>query len=215
MRILIIVAAAGGTFLAGISCGASGVPAGNTGNLDFKQWGLLAIQDGGRRKPVDTFAKETLIRITGRSAYTDKTGRTWRPNDFVLSALTELHNWKNEPMVLVSSGQLIEQLGLDKAQRRFSFAQLTGSPELQRLATEAQALKRSEKPLTRVQQEALSVSDRLTLLAHVMDGSSLLIVPAPTSKTEPWVDPSGWSKYYSEAQVAPLQTQLQSVANSY
>lgn len=182
---------------------------------DFKQWGLLAIQDGGRRKPVDTFAKEALIRITGRSAYTDKTGRTWRPNDFVLSALIESHDWKNEPMVLVSSGQLVEQLGLDKARRRFSFAQLTGSSELQRLATEAQALKRAEKPLTRVQQEALSVSDRLTLLAHVMDGSSLLIVPAPTSKTDPWVDPSEWSKYYSEAQVAPLQTQLQSVANSY
>jgi Cytochrome C assembly protein len=64
---------------------AADVSTSNTGNLDFKQWGLLAIQDGGRRKPVDTFAKETLIRITGRSIYTDKAGRTWRPNDFVLS----------------------------------------------------------------------------------------------------------------------------------
>ena len=194
---------------------AADVSTANTGNLDFKQWGLLAVQDGGRRKPVDTFAKETLIRITGRSTYADKAFRTWRPNDFVLSALTETHDWKDEPMVLISSGQLIEQLGLDKAQRRFSFAQLAGSAELQRFATEAQALKRAEKPLTRVQQEALSVSDRLTLLAHVMDGSALLIVPAPASETDPWVDPSGWSKYYSEAQVAPLQTQLQTVANSY
>jgi len=32
-------------------------------------------------------------------------------------------------------------------------------------ANEAQALKRGEKPLDRVQQEALAVSDRLTLLA--------------------------------------------------
>jgi cytochrome c-type biogenesis protein CcsB len=111
--------------------------------------------------------------------------------------------------------QLVEQLGLDKTQRRFSFAQLTGSSELQQLATEAQALKRAEKPLTRVQQDALSVSDRLTLLAHVMDGSALLIVPATTSETQPWVDPSGSSKYYSEAQVAPIQTQLRTVANSY
>src|SRR2546430_8836654 len=180
MRIFIIVAAAAGTFLGSTGYSASGVPAANTGNLDSKQWGLLAIQDGGRRKPIDTFAKEALIRITGQSAYTDKTGRTWRPNDFVLSALTETHDWKNEPMVLISSGQLVEQLGLDKTQRRFSFAQLTGSAELQRLATEAQALKRAEKPLNRVQQEALTVSDRLTLLARVMDGRALLIVPAPT-----------------------------------
>jgi hypothetical protein len=216
MRTFILIAAAAGMFLGGISYGSPGVPAAaSTGNLDSKQWGLLAIQEGGRRKPVDTFGKESLIRISGRSTYTDKTGRTWRPNDFVLSALVETHDWKNEPIVLISTGQLVEQLRLDKTQRRFSFAQLTSSPELQRLATEAQALKRAEKPLSRVQQEALSVSDRLTLFAHLLDGSALLIVPAPASETDPWVDPSGWSKYYSEAQAAPLQTQLQTVASSY
>ena len=193
-----------------------GISAADTGNLDSKQWGLLAIQDGGRRKPMDTFAKETLIRVTGRSAYTDKTSRTWRPNDFVLSALIENHDWKNEPMVLISSGQLVEKLGLDKTQRRFSFAQLTGSSELQQLATEAQALKRAEKPLTRVQQEALSVSDRLTLLVRVMDGRALLIVPAPANETDPWVEPAlGGSRYYADAQFAPIRTQLQAVANAY
>jgi cytochrome c-type biogenesis protein CcsB len=193
----------------------SDVPVADSSALDFKQWGLVAIQDGGRRKPVDTFAKEALIRITGRSTYTDSTGRKWRPNDIVLSALIETRDWKSEPMVLISSGQLIEQLGLDKTQRRFSFAQLAGSAELQRIANEAQAAKRAEKPLNRVQQEALSVSDRLTLLAHLMDGSALLIIPAPTNDTDPWVEPSGWSKYYSEAQFAPIQTQLQTLATAY
>src|SRR5437899_417471 len=149
-------------FAAVVSALASHLSAADAPDLDFKQWGLLAIQDGGRRKPVDTFAKEALIRITGRSTYTDKTGRKWRPNDFVLSALVETHDWKNEPMVLISSGQLIEQLGLDKTKRRFSFAALTGSAELQRLVTEAQARTRAEEPLSRVQQEALSVSDRVT-----------------------------------------------------
>src|SRR5436190_11298651 len=213
-RIFIIVTAAS-ALLTGSGFGASEVSATNIGKLDFKQWGLLAIQDGGRRKPVDTFAKEAVIRITGRSTYTDKTGRKWAPNDFVLSALTETHDWKDEPMVMISSGRLIEQLGLDKTQRRFSFAQLTGSGELQRLVTEAQALKRAEKPLTRVQQEALSVSDRLTLLAHVLDGSALLMIPAPTNQTDPWVDPSGWSRYYSETQFEPIQTQLRTAATSY
>jgi len=216
MRNFFIVAAAAGMSLGSTSYGASDLPATNTGNLDSRQWGLLAIQDGGRRKPMDTFARETLIRVTGRSTYTEKTGRTWRPNDFVLSALIETHDWKNEPMVLISSGQLVEQLGLDKTQRRFSFAQLTGLTELQRLVTEAQALKRAEKPLTRVQQEALSVSDRLALLARVMDGRALLIVPAPASETDPWVEPAlGGSKYYTDAQFAPIQTELQTVATAY
>ena len=214
-RIFIFIALAN-ALIAGTGHAASpDVSAADRSALDFKQWGLLGIQDGGRRKPMDTFAKESMIRITGRSTYTDKTGRTWHPNDFVLSALTETHDWKNEPMVLISSGQLVEQLGLEKAQRRFSFAQLAGSTELQQLAAEAQALKRAEKPLNRVQQEALSVSDRLSLFAHVIDGSALLIIPAPGRETDLWVDPSGWSKYYTDAQLAPIQTQLQTVAGGY
>jgi cytochrome c-type biogenesis protein CcsB len=214
-RFLIFIATATALFGNIDYASSADVSAADSSALDFKQWGLTAIQDGGRRKPVDTFAKEALIRITGRSTYTDKSGRRWQPNDCVLSALLETHDWKNEPMVLVSSGQLIDQLGLDKTQRRFSFAQLAGSAELQRIATEAQALKRAEKPLNRVQQEALSVSDRLTLFAHVLDGSALLIVPEPTNDTAPWVDPSGWSRYYSEEQFAPVQPQLQAFATTY
>ena len=214
-RLFILIVAFAELF-AGVDYAASAdAPVADGGALNFKQWGLLAVQDGGRRKPVDTFAKETLIRITGRSTYTDTNGRKWQPNDFVLSALLETHDWKNEPMVLVSFGKLKEQLGFDKTQRRFSFAQLAGSIELQRLANQAQALKRAEKPLDRVQQEALGVSDRLTLFARVIDGSALLIVPAPTNETDPWVEPSGWSKFYSEAQFAPVQTQLQTAATAY
>ena len=81
-------------------------------------------------------------------------------------------------MVLVSFDKLKEQLGLDKTQRRFSFAQLVGSTELQRIANEARARKRAEQTLDRIQQEALSVSDRLVLFSNVMDGSALLIIPA-------------------------------------
>ncbi|PYK67371.1 MAG: hypothetical protein DME50_02810 [Verrucomicrobia bacterium] len=207
MRFLIFVIAAGALV--------SQLSAADTRDLDFKQLGLLAIQDAGRRKPVDTFARETLIRLTGRSTYTDTTGRKWEPNDFVLSALLETHDWKNESMVLVSFGKLKERLRLDKTQRRFSFAQLVGSAELQRVANEAQAAKRAEKPLDRVQQEALSVSERLALFAGVMDGSALLIVPAPKNETDPWVVPSELARYYTDAQFAPIRSQFQALANAY
>src|SRR5438105_14348834 len=48
-----------------------------------------------------------------------------------------------------------------------------------------------------------------------MDGSALLIIPAPTKETDLWVDPSGWSKYYAEAPLEPIQIQLQTVATGY
>jgi cytochrome c-type biogenesis protein CcsB len=187
----------------------------NTSALDFKQFGLLAIQDSGRRKPIDTFARETLIRLTGRSTYTDKTGRKWQPNDFILSALLGTHNWKDEPMVLVSLGKLKDKLGLDKTQRLFSFSQLTALAELNTLAGEAHALRKAEKPLDRLQQEVMSVSERLTLFANVMDGGAFLIVPAPHNETDAWLVPPAFAHYYGESQFAPVEPQLQAMATAY
>ncbi|HZA37734.1 MAG TPA: cytochrome c biogenesis protein CcsA [Candidatus Baltobacteraceae bacterium] len=215
--LIFILVALGSVFFRDAGCGQSNLPPANSSSIDFKQFGLLAIQDGGRRKPIDTFARETLIRITGRSTYADNAGRKWQPNDFVLSALLETHDWKNEPMVLISSGQLIEQLGLDKTQRRFSFAQLTGSAELQRIANEARALKRAEKPLDRIQQEALAVSDRLALLGNVMNGRALLIVPSPKNEADAWAvpDPEAVAIYYNETQVAPAFSELTKMMRAY
>lgn len=190
------------------------MPAADSSSLDFKQWGLLAIQDGGRRKPVDTFARETLIKISGRSTYTAG-AKTWQAPDFILSMLLDTHDWKSEPMILVSLGELKELLGLPAEQRRFSFARLTALPELNALAGQAHALRKAEKPLTRLQSEVMSVSERLALFSHVMEGSAFLLVPAPEKTTDAWLVPPTFAQYYSEQQFAGVQTQLQTMANAY
>jgi cytochrome c-type biogenesis protein CcsB len=190
------------------------MPAADSSSLDFKQWGLLAIQDGGRRKPVDTFARETLIKITGRSTYTSG-AKTWQATDFILSMLLDTHDWKKEPMILVSLGELKQRLELPEQQRRFSFTQLTALPELNALASQAHAAQKAEKPLTRLQSEVLSVTGRLGLFAHVMDGSAFLLAPAPEKATDPWIVPPAFAQYYNEQQFVPVQTQLQTMANAY
>ena len=190
------------------------MPAADSSSLDFSQWGLLAIQDGGRRKPVDTFARETLIKITGRSTYTSG-AKTWQATDFILSMLLDTHDWKKEPMILVSLGELKQRLELPEQQRRFSFTQLTALPELNTLASQAHAARKAEKPLTRLQSEVLSVTERLSLFAHVMDGSAFLLAPAPEKTTDPWIVPPAFAQYYNEQQFAPVQTQLQTMANAY
>jgi cytochrome c-type biogenesis protein CcsB len=201
--------------VSGLCLAQTDMPAADSASLDFKQWGLLAIQDGGRRKPIDTFAREALIKTTGRSSYTDAHGKKWQANDFLLSMLLDTHDWKSEPMILVSLGQLTEKLGLDKTQRRFSFTQLTSLPELNVLAEQAHALRKAEKPLDRLQSEVMSVSERLALFAHVMDGSAFLLVPAPEKTTDAWLVPPEFGRYYDESKFAAPQTQLQTLATAY
>ena len=201
--------------LAGVCFAQSDMPAADSSSLDFKQWGLLAIQDGGRRKPIDTFAREILIKTTGRSSYTDVRGKKWQANDFVLSMLLDTHDWKSEPMILVSLGQLSEKLGLDKTKRRFSFTQLTSLPELNVLAGQAHALRKAEKPLDRLQSEVMSVTERLALFANVMNGSAFLLVPAPEKTTDAWLVPPAFGQYYDAARFAASETQLQTLATAY
>src|SRR5438270_10150852 len=189
-------------------------PVADSSSLDFKAWGLVAIQDEGRRKPIDTFAREALIKMTGRSSYSAG-GRTWEGADFILSLLLDTHNWKDEPMILVSLGELKQRLGLPGQQRRFSFSQLTALPELNALASQAHALRKAEKPLTRLQSEVMSVGERLTLFAHIMDGSAFLLVPAPQKTADAWLVPPAFAQFYSEEQFAPVQGQLQTMANAY
>ncbi len=96
---------------------------------DFKQWALLAIQDNGRRKPVDTFARESLLRISGRASYTSLDGHAWASNEFLLSALLgEGRDWKKEPVVLINYRPLVKELGLDPERKRYSFEELTKLP---------------------------------------------------------------------------------------
>ena len=190
------------------------MPAADSSSLDFKQFGLLAIQDGGRRKPIDTFARETLIKVTGRSTYTSG-AKTWQANDVILSMLLDTHDWKTEPMILVSLGELREKLALPGEERRFSFARLAAMPELNALAGEAHALRKAEKPLSRLQSEVMSVTERLTLFSHVLDGSAFLIVPAPEKTTDPWIVPPAFAQFYNETQFAPVQTPLHTMANAY
>ncbi len=186
----------------------------DSAGLNFRQFGLLAIQEGGRRKPVDTFARETLVRITGKSSV-KAAGRRWSASDWALSMLLDTHKWQEEPMILVSLGELKEALGLPAQQRRFSFAQLSPLPELNRLANEAHALRQADKPLSRLQNEVMNVSDRLIRFARMQEGSAFLLVPGKESAVQPWVVPPAFSTYYTEAQFAPVQPHLQAMAQAY
>ena len=160
---------------------------------DFKQWSLLAIQDEGRIKPLDTFAHEALLRLTGGSflgmaVYTDTHGKVWQPDDFLLSVLISdpaVHDWKKEPLVLVGYRPLIQKLGLDATRKRFSIEELANAPALETMARDIRALRAREADpqLSRDQQEVEAINGRMTFFRTLLTGEAFLVVPRPPSAT--------------------------------
>ena len=202
---------------------------------DFKQWSLLAVQDEGRIKPLDTFARESLLRLTGGSflgmaIYKDAQGKVWHPNDFLLSVLISdpaTHDWKKEPLVLVAYRPLIQKLGLDATRKRFSFDELTTSSALEAMGRDIRVLRSREADpqLSREQQEVESISGRLLLFKALLGGEAFLIVPRPASvvstsqrlaedgataaRRTAWLTPSDEAKTaYGAERIAPVDAAL-------
>ena len=196
---------------------------------DFKQWGLLAVQDDGRRKPLDTFAHDALLRITGGSfmgmdVYKDTAGRVWRPNDFLLSILSaDNHDWRKEPLILVNYRPLVQQLGLDATRKRFSDEELSGLPAFTAAVQRVRALRAGGRDvqLTREQQEVENVVGRLELFHRLLD-HDLAIIPPPGGAA---ADGKAWlggsragdttTAAYGETKLAPVAQRFNDTLEAY
>ncbi|HEX4139722.1 MAG TPA: cytochrome c biogenesis protein CcsA [Candidatus Methylacidiphilales bacterium] len=188
--------------------------AADPGALDFREWGLLAVQDGGRRKPMDTLARETVVRLTGQREIT-AFGRAWQPSDFMLSMLLDTHDWAKEPVLLVGYRPLAVKLGLDPARKQFSYMELAHATGLGPLVGEAHDVRDAGDKPDRLHQEAENVASRMALFDQVEKGDVFLLVPAPHDVKQAWVLPPDFGKYYAADQFAPATTALQSLAAAY
>jgi cytochrome c-type biogenesis protein CcsB len=182
--------------------------------LDFKEWGLLAVQDGGRRKPMDTLARETLVRLTGQREVT-AFGLTWEPSDFLLSMLLDSHDWRKEPILLVGFHPLAEKLGLDATKKQFSYMDLAHATTLGTLVQEAHDVRDAGDKPDKLHEEAENVAGRMALFDRVEKGDVFLIVPAPKDAKQAWVLPPDFATYYPQDQFAPAIQALQAMAASY
>jgi ABC-type transport system involved in cytochrome c biogenesis permease subunit len=131
----------------------SEIAAGERSDWNWSEWRQLTVVDGGRAKPLDTLARETLLRLTHQTSITDPdSGRGLDPTAWYLGMLWEwqgwdrlspresspgqlwrgqyfqLHpadRWDRAPLLPVDSPALRSALGLDKRQRSISPSELS------------------------------------------------------------------------------------------
>jgi cytochrome c-type biogenesis protein CcsB len=135
------------------AAGAASADEGIAAAFDWRPWQSLPVQEGGRQKPFDTLARETLRTINGRSSVFDpKTQRTLDPTAFYLSLFftgqawdrsgTSPHGmpaavcpgqpakeqedaWDRKPLLLVGSASLRAAMGLPPDQKYISSLDLS------------------------------------------------------------------------------------------
>ena len=174
----------------------------------------LAVQLDGRKKPLDTVAKETVAQIHGKTSYTTLNGDKLDYLDTYFSLWFNDRDWNQEDFILFSYRPLKEQLGLDPDRKYFSFAELIQS-DLGAIIMTAREKQADNIDLNRDQREALTIEDRLALTVATVGDLQLPLVPHPTDIKGTWVGIDDAEQYYDPIILTAVKQNYQQLKQTY
>ena len=174
----------------------------------------LAVQLDGRKKPLDTVARETVTQIHGKTSYNTADGEKLDYLQTYLALWFNNRDWNEEPFILFSYRPLKSQLGLNPDQKYFSFPELMQS-NLGLLIMATRAKQAQGVDLSRDEREALTIENRLALTIATVGDRNLPLVPHPTDIKGRWVSINDAGQYYDAVQVASQQKYYNTLKQVY
>jgi ABC-type transport system involved in cytochrome c biogenesis permease subunit len=150
-------------------------------NISFDKFNTLAIQDRGRFKPIDTFARESILFLVGKSNY-----QGFTPTAFVFELFLNPQAWENEPFLKVNYLPLKKALHLNETQDFFSPVEIRSNIYIQDLLREINQKEQQKEKLNSLEKKALELQNKLGLYHGVITGRILTVVPDKSALSEPW-----------------------------
>lgn len=139
----------------------------------------LPVQDGGRLKPFQTFAQESLQLIYGKRSYKGKDA-----TDIVTTWMILPEAWENTEIVEVRHSGLRKALNLDAKKVLFAPADLLGHQRLPLLIQELEITRQRKKKLSSYDQSIQRLQNQLSLFSAIRTGLAVRL--APQANTETW-----------------------------
>jgi ABC-type transport system involved in cytochrome c biogenesis permease subunit len=146
----------------------------------------IPVQDGGRVKPLDTYARESARRIGGARAFGAESVKGLEPAEWLLAMSAQPDRWRTEPIVRVSHAELRQSLGLPGDRDRYSFADLAAHEPFLRAAEAAQDKARGDEDavLAAPEREVLDLYGNLVLMQEIFQGTAVRLVPSQDAAAE-------------------------------
>ena len=142
-------------------------------------WKTLPVQDQGRIKPFDTFARESLREIYGKSYYEKKSAV-----ETILLWLIVPDFWQGTPLIFLEKN-IRQFLDLPVKTKHFSFEELNKNQKLALQLLELQNLKQKGESLDSYFKELDQLQNRLILFSGIQTG--VLIRLEPPDKGGLWL----------------------------
>ena len=148
-------------------------------HFNFEHLASTPILEGGRYKPLESFAGKTIETITGR----------WRfegndPMSYLVSMLAFPEEWIDTEIILLDHQPLKEMLGLDPSQRHFSYTTLMSSPELERLHSRIGQKMQMDQDLSPLENKVGTLLHQINAFRSFLSGEAVAVVPPPPGSEE-------------------------------
>ena len=146
----------------------------------------IAIQDGGRAKPLDSFARDLAKRVQGARAFGLDRIEGLEPTEWLLAMMAAPEKWRDQPIIKVTHAGLRKAAGLPDGRDHYSLAELASHPGFRDAMAAVQAKSEKGEDLDPVDREVADLFDTLSTMNGVMTGESLRIIPHPDEPKATW-----------------------------
>jgi hypothetical protein len=153
------------------------IPQAKSFELDVKAFEHLAIQSGGRLKPFDSYARESVQLITGATFYQGK-----NPTELVLAWLFFPDQWATKEFFQIKHFELKKILGVEKTKDYLSPQEITQNPKLQELFKELNIKQREKKKLDGLFTAVNRLGNQINAYQEIISGQGIKLVPQRISQ---------------------------------
>lgn len=140
----------------------------------------LPVQDGGRVKPYDSFAREMLEIVYGKTSY-EKRDAT----EIVMTWMLSPQAWQDKKIFEVRNHQVLDALKLPKDQRYFTGEAIFANERFNLLRQELQAKRESKEKLNPYFQALQRLENQFFVFQEIASGRMLKVVPPKEGRT--WI----------------------------
>lgn len=185
--------------------------------FDFSLWSDLAIENHGRIKPLDTFARESLRKLSHKESW----GNMSAMEVFFGLLFTFSQEYQHEPFIRMDLVDFKKAIHVQEDAKYFSPYDIRMNQTFQTLVRQAIDKKRENEPLVEMEKEALLVQTNLMLLDSILNGEAVMIFPKRTpSNDESWLGLETLSNkslhlYYDKKEVDTLEDGFRNLVESF
>ncbi|MAE72923.1 MAG: cytochrome C biogenesis protein [Bdellovibrionaceae bacterium] len=144
----------------------------------------LPVQDAGRVKPFDSFARETLQLVYGRQTYKSPSGRKQSAHDVVFTWLITPELWQNVPLVQLNHNGLRESMRLEPVEgHRYPISTLLTNDRMVLHFQELASKRKAEEKLDPFYQAVQRLENQLTIFHAIRMGQAVRVAPKAGDET--------------------------------